>query len=88
MCDSVPCNQQENCTTGVRGKHSQLAGQIACVMKEIARKWYEGVLSCISSSSKIFKDAPLEPAASGAEWQYEGAKVTDGGPWAYKGTMN
>ena len=88
MCDSVPCNQQENCTAGVGGKHTQLARQIACVMKEITSERHEDVLSCVSSSSEVFKDALLEPATSGGEWQYEAAKVTEGDPWAYKGTEN
>lgn len=89
MCDSAPCNQQENRTAGVggkpTGKHTQLARQIACLMKEITSK---GVLSCITLSSEVFKDALLEPATSGGEWQREGAKVTKGDLWAYRGTEN
>lgn len=55
-------------------------------MKKITRKWHEGVLSCVSSSSEVFKDALLESAASGGEWQCEGAKVVEEDPRAYEGT--
>lgn len=59
---------------GVGGKNTQLARQTACATKQITSKWHEGVLSCVSSSSEVFKNALSEPAASGGEWQSEGVK--------------